>query len=145
TPDAPLADGTEVSATATDSAGNESGPVTATVDAAINVTIDESSLADTSDNTPILTGTVDTDADSVTVMIGGHSYDATVDTANGSWSVGVTTPLAVDGDYTVTVTATDALGNTDEVTGDLTLDTSAPGAPTVDETNGKGSLTGTAE
>ncbi|MCQ4965522.1 Ig-like domain-containing protein, partial [Bifidobacterium pseudocatenulatum] len=34
TPDTPLADGTEVSATATDSAGNESGPVTAIVDAA---------------------------------------------------------------------------------------------------------------
>ncbi|MDO6568483.1 Ig-like domain-containing protein, partial [Alteromonas sp. 1_MG-2023] len=56
TPDTPLADGVEVTATATDEAGNESAPTADTVDAAAPVvTIND---VTTNDTTPELTGTV---------------------------------------------------------------------------------------
>ena len=143
-----IPDGTEIEATATDPDGNTSPKGSTIVDGNINVTIDAESLADTNDNTPLLTGTVDNDAVSVIVNIGGTDYTAVVDNENGIWSLEIPEPGLVDGeDYDVTVTATDDLGNVGYADGDLslTIDTVAPDAPVIDRTNGKETLDGTAE
>ncbi|RLZ06352.1 hypothetical protein EAH57_15885, partial [Acinetobacter sp. 2JN-4] len=50
-----------------------------------------------------------------------------------------------DGDYTVTVTATDAAGNEGSTTGTITIDTVAPDAPVLDPINGTDPISGTAE
>src|SRR5690606_38899690 len=74
-----------------------------------------------------------------------------VDNGNGTWvlqvPVGNTIP---DGVYNVVATATDAVGNSsDDITTDeLTVDTTAPNTPTVNEhttSNSTPMLTGTAE
>ena len=77
----------------------------------------------TADNTPTLTGTVvdEDDAAAIVVTVNGVAYDAT-NNGDGTWSVAVTTPLAV-AVYDVGVTATDAEGNvgTDATTNELTI------------------------
>ncbi len=88
-------------------AGSDSGALTN--DAITNVT------------TPLFTGTGEPGA-AINFMIDGATYNATVDDA-GNWSVNVTTPLATDGDYNYTVTATDDAGNVATQTGNITVDT----------------------
>ncbi|ENA0608794.1 Ig-like domain-containing protein, partial [Enterobacter bugandensis] len=66
--------------------------------------------------------------DKVTVTIGGQSYTTVLDAA-GNWSVGV--PASVisalqDGTETITVSVTDAAGNTGSGTHDVTVDTGLP-------------------
>ncbi|WP_278395985.1 BapA/Bap/LapF family prefix-like domain-containing protein, partial [Acinetobacter venetianus] len=70
-----LNDGDQVTATATDPAGNTSDPATATVDGlAPAITIDD---IITNDNTPALTGTVNDPTATVTVTVDGVDYPAT--------------------------------------------------------------------
>ncbi|MDF2419280.1 Biofilm associated protein, partial [Acinetobacter beijerinckii] len=140
-----LLDGDTVTATATDPAGNESLPATGTVSADITapmVTVDD---ALTNDNTPALTGTVNDPTASIVVTIDGVDYPAT-NNGDGTWSLADNTvPALTDGDYTITVTATDAAGNVGTATGTLSVDTVAPNAPAIDPINAVDPITGTAE
>ncbi len=158
TPATPLADGTVVSATATDAAGNTSGPGSATVDAVaptvpaiVSVTDDADPVSgpltsggSTNDATPTIAGTAEANSTvqvfNGTTLIGTATADGT-----GNWSFTPTTALA-DGSYSLTVTATDAAGNTSPASGafDLTIDTAPPPAPTITQANG-GTIAGTAE
>ncbi|MFZ8198846.1 BapA/Bap/LapF family large adhesin [Alteromonas portus] len=124
TPDTPLADGVVVTATATDEAGNTSGPASDTVDAvAPTVTIND---VTTNDTTPALTGTVDDPTATVVVTIDGNDYTAT-NNGDGTWTLAddVVATLA-EGSYPTSVTATDNAGNTDTDTGTVVIDTTAP-------------------
>ncbi|ELB1641457.1 Ig-like domain repeat protein [Vibrio alginolyticus] len=142
TPDAPLADGTTVTATASDEAGNESAPATVVVDGvAPIVTVND---ATTNDATPTLTGSVDDATASVTVTVDGADYPAT-NNGDGTWTLADNTLASLtDNSYTVTVTATDEAGNQGTATGTLVIDTTAPAAPVLDATNGS-EISGTAE
>ncbi|MEG3768912.1 Ig-like domain-containing protein, partial [Alteromonas sp. 14N.309.X.WAT.G.H12] len=123
--------------------GDYAVAVTATDDAGNTITINEDGTVDTSaptltvtdpglgnDATPTITGNTDlaagelvaisvTDADDDT-----QSFTATVQ-PDGSYSADVPTALA-EGDYTISVTATDEAGNTITINEGGTVDTSAP-------------------
>ncbi|MFY0608666.1 MAG: cadherin domain-containing protein, partial [Cyclobacteriaceae bacterium] len=126
-----LTDGVyEVVATATDLAGNEGTDNTTnelTVDlTAPVVTVNPSS---TLSDSPELTGTVDDNDATIAVTVNSETYAAT-NNQDGSWTLasGLINSLAV-GEYEVSVTATDAVGNvgTDGTSNELTIQ---PGAPT---------------
>ena len=145
TPTQALANGTaNVSVTATDLAGNTSPATTVTLvidtnapaapaaDVAANSDSGSSNTDNiTNDTTPTISGT-GTAGDTITVtMPGTGEVLTTVVASNGSWSVTPTQALA-QGTANVSVTATDAAGNTSAATlVALTIDTSAPAAPTV--------------
>ncbi|ENK2312385.1 Ig-like domain repeat protein, partial [Vibrio alginolyticus] len=142
TPDAPLADGTTVTATASDEAGNESAPATVVVDGVAPIVSVHD--ATTNDATPTLTGSVDDATASVTVTVDGADYTAT-NNGDGTWTLADNTLASLaDNSYTVTVTATDEAGNQGTTTGTLVIDTMAPAAPVLDATNGS-EISGTAE
>ncbi|NYU20646.1 beta strand repeat-containing protein [Vibrio parahaemolyticus] len=124
TPEAPLADGTTVTATASDEAGNESAPATVVVDGvAPIVSVND---ATTNDATPTLTGSVDDATASVTVTVGGADYTAT-NNGDGTWTLADNTLASLaDNSYTVTVTATDEAGNQGVASGTLVVDTVGP-------------------
>ncbi|EPX6941810.1 Ig-like domain-containing protein, partial [Vibrio alginolyticus] len=134
TPEAPLADGTTVTATASDETGNESAPATVVVDGvAPIVTVND---ATTNDATPTLTGSVDDATASVTVTVDGADYPAT-NNGDGTWTLADNTlPSLADNSYTVTVTATDEAGNQGTITGTLNIDTVAPDSPVINAGNG---------
>ncbi|ANQ21067.1 hypothetical protein BA893_05080 [Vibrio natriegens] len=140
--DPPLDDGTVVDVTATDKAGNESEPSSTTIDAqAPSVQIDDTL---TNDSTPALTGTIDDPNASVIVSIGGNDYAAT-NNGDGTWTLADNTlPELADGSYTVTVKATDDVGNLSSTEGQLEVDSTAPEAPQINDTNGS-ELKGNAE
>ncbi|UAB24007.1 BapA/Bap/LapF family large adhesin [Acinetobacter baumannii] len=165
-PNPGLNDGDEVTAVATDPAGNTSGPGTAIVDAVgpntdgVNFAVD-SVTADNVINASEAAGNVtitgilknvpsDAAATAVTIVINGVTYSATVDSAAGTWTVSVPgSGLVADTDKTIDakVTFTDAAGNSSTVndTQIYTLDTAAPSAPVIDPVNGTDPITGTAE
>ncbi len=121
-----LADGElTVTMTVTDTAGN-TGTVTDTTTldtGAPSVTINDNT---TNDSTPALTGTIDDPEASIVVTVEGVDYAAT-NNGDGTWTlVDDTLPALMDGSYQVTVTATDATGNSGTSTGTLVIDTSAP-------------------
>ncbi len=143
--DPDLADGVEISATATDEAGNTGPEGTQIVDIYLNdntppdAPIIESAIDDvdpnqgalasgssTNDTTPTLTGTAEASS-TVTVMLDGAVIGTTTAAADGQWSFTPTTELA-EGDYTFTATATDAAGNTSVPSSDfnLNVDTTGP-------------------
>ncbi len=159
-PFADLADGNyEVAVTSTDAAGNSTPDASnneLTVDTAAPVAPTVDALT-TNDPSPVLTGTAEAGS-TVTVVINGVTFETTAD-GSGDWSVNTQTdvptaggPFAdlADGNYEVAVTSTDAAGNStpDGTNNELTIDTAAPVAPTVDAltTNDPSPvLTGTAE
>jgi hypothetical protein len=126
----------DVSATATDSAGNTGTDGSANelvVDVLTGVSVD---ALVTNDPTPALTGTVSGVVDTITVTIDGVEY-AAIDNGDRTWTLAddtIADPLA-DGTYDVSVTATNGMGGTfeDQTTDELTIDTVAP-AVTVDAT-----------
>ncbi|WP_280565083.1 Ig-like domain-containing protein, partial [Chromohalobacter sp. 48-RD10] len=158
TPQTPVEDGTEISATATDAAGNKSEPTTQTVDATApdapvitNATDDVEPLTEdladgdsTNDLTPTLTGSAEAGS-TVEIFQNDTSVGTTEADDQGSWSFTPETELA-EGDVSFTAEATDAAGNTSDAseTFTLTIDETAPDAPTIDPTDGT-ELTGTAE
>jgi hypothetical protein len=77
----------------------------------------------TNDTTPTLTGTVGESTASVSLSVDGQTIPATV--SGTTWSATVPTALN-EGTYTVTVTATDTLGNAATTTASLAIDTTAP-------------------
>ncbi|WP_304524191.1 Ig-like domain-containing protein [Cupriavidus sp. MP-37] len=157
-PATPLPDGTAISATATDAAGNTSAPATAIVDAlapaapAITSVTDDNPVSSplnsgdsTNDSTPTLTGTAE--AGSTINIFNGTTLigTTTADASTGAWTFTPATPLT-DGPYTLTATATDAAGNVSAPTAafNLTVDTAPPADPIITVANGT-TLAGTAE
>ncbi|RXG16496.1 Ig-like domain-containing protein [Leeuwenhoekiella aestuarii] len=130
----------DVMATATDAAGNTS--MDATVD---ELTIDTAApttptvdLLTINNPTPTITGTADS-ADDLAVVVDGMTYTEgdgnLTDNGDDTWTLIIPAGNALaDGTYDVMATATDAAGNTamDATVDELTIDTAAPTAPTVD-------------
>ncbi|WP_354674500.1 Ig-like domain-containing protein [Cupriavidus alkaliphilus] len=155
TPAQPLADGTVVSVTATDSSGNTSAPATVTVDGAapaapaINAVSNDAGTGivaggSTSDATPTLSGSAEAGS-TVSIYSGTTLLGTAIADANGRWSFTPPSSLA-DGNHALTVTATDAVGNTGPASAPflLTVDTAAPAAPTITPSDGS-VIAGTAE
>ncbi|WP_186464817.1 Ig-like domain-containing protein, partial [Azospirillum brasilense] len=148
--------GNAVSAIATDAAGNTSsaGTQSLTIDTTLPDAPTVTSATLTNSATPTLTGTAEADS-TVTVTIGGATYTTTA--TNGTWSVNLATATPTSGSLSlnpnganaVSATATDAAGNTSSAgTQSLTIDTTAPTAPTVTTALSNSTtptLTGTAE
>ncbi|MDO6547990.1 Ig-like domain-containing protein [Pseudoalteromonas carrageenovora] len=101
----------------TDNAGNTGDAlVSATIDSiAPEISIDQSSLVLTQDNTPLISGTSNEANTNVIVTFtdsAGASHQMTVQTdANGDWQAAADNILA-DGVYSVSATISDAAGNT---------------------------------
>ncbi|WP_151863431.1 Ig-like domain-containing protein, partial [Acinetobacter sp. TUM15512] len=152
-----LPNGGTVTAIATDPAGNPSLPGTGIVDTvapdtssvgfAINaVTADNVLNAAESTGNVTLTGTLtgvpaDAAKTVVTVIVDGVSYTATVNAANGTWSVSVPgSGLVADADKIIdaNVKFTDAAGNSSTVTTThaYSVDVTAPNAPVLNPING---------
>ncbi|MDO6673921.1 Ig-like domain-containing protein, partial [Cobetia amphilecti] len=148
--------GAELTATVTDAAGNESpvsdplvvpedadvtAPNTPTITSATDdVAADTGALASgdsTNDATPTLTGSAEAGS-TVTITHNGEVVDTVVADVNGAWSYTPSTDLT-DGDHVFSVTATDAAGNESAPSGEftLTVDTVAPDAPILSETDGE--------
>ncbi|MDC4691731.1 Ig-like domain-containing protein, partial [Acinetobacter baumannii] len=161
-----LVDGDEVTAIATDPAGNPSLPGTAIVDAVgpntdgVNFTVDSVTsdnvinASEASSNVTVTGVLKNVPADAantvVTVVINGQTYTATVDSTAGTWTVSVPgSDLITDADKTIDakVTFIDAAGNSSSVndTQTYTIDTTAPDAPVINPVNGTDPITGTAE
>jgi len=139
-----LADGSfNLTATATDAAGNtsaSSGSLSATIDSAAPSapgTPDLATASDTggsdndditSDTTPTVNGTAEANA-TVEVFVNGVSDGTTTADGDGLWSH--TVGAQVDGDFTITATATDTAGNASDASEGLvvSIDTDAPSAP----------------
>ncbi|WP_324692407.1 Ig-like domain-containing protein [Cobetia sp. D5] len=155
--------GAELTATVTDAAGNESpasdtlvvpeaadvtAPNTPTITSATDdveaVTGALASGDSTNDATPTLTGSAEAGS-TVTVTQNGEVIDSVTADANGSWSYTPSTDLT-EGDHVFSVTATDAAGNESAASGEftLTVDTAAPDAPVLTETDGT-TVAGTGE
>ncbi|WP_454017463.1 Ig-like domain-containing protein [Azospirillum sp. Marseille-Q6669] len=128
-----------VSATATDAAGNVSGPGTQslTIDTTLPNAPVVTSAALSNNTTPTLAGTAEAGA-TVTVTVGGATYTTTA--TGGNWSINLATDtptagalsLNANGANPVSATATDAAGNVSTPgTQSLTIDTTLPNAPTV--------------
>ncbi|WP_253551914.1 BapA/Bap/LapF family large adhesin [Acinetobacter baumannii] len=161
-----LVDGDEVTAIATDPAGNPSLPGTAIVDAVgpntdgVNFTVDSVTsdnvinASEASGNVTVTGVLKNVPADAantvVTVVINGQTYTATVDSTAGTWTVSVPgSDLIADADKTIDakVTFTDAAGNSSSVndTHTYTVDTVAPNAPVLDPINATDPVSGQAE
>ncbi|TPD98942.1 Ig-like domain repeat protein, partial [Stenotrophomonas maltophilia] len=136
TPGTPLADGTVVNATATDAAGNASGPGSTTVDS-----LPPAAPVVNPTNGNVLTGTAEANS-SVTLTDGsGNPIGQVIADGTGNWTFTPATQLA-DGTV-VNATATDAAGNTSPP-GSTTVDASLPSIPQVDPSNGA-VISGTAD
>jgi hypothetical protein len=130
----PTADGT-VTVSVTASAASDAAGNGNTASSAASVTYDTTAPVvtanplTTNSTAPTLTGTVDDSAATVSVVVGGQTITATV--SGTSWSAAVPTALT-EGTYDISVTATDAAGNTGTTTatGGLVIDTTAP-TPTI--------------
>ncbi|EMK0759438.1 BapA prefix-like domain-containing protein, partial [Acinetobacter baumannii] len=140
-----LVDGDEVTAIATDPAGNPSLPGTGTVSADITAPVVALDDVLTNDSTPALTGTVNDPTATVVVNVDGVDYPA-VNNGDGTWTLADNTlPTLADGPHTITVTATDAAGNVGNDTAVVTIDTVAPNAPVLDPINATDPVSGQAE
>ncbi|MEG3756308.1 Ig-like domain-containing protein, partial [Psychromonas arctica] len=120
---AELAEGDVViSVSASDEAGHtDSATTTIEVDTTAPI-ISVDSLT-TTDNTPMLTGNVDDTTAVVIVTVNDIEYEAT-NNANGSWTLADNTlPALDDGETVITVTASDAAGNSATNTGTVEVDT----------------------
>nr|WP_320134685.1 Ig-like domain-containing protein [uncultured Amphritea sp.] len=159
TPTTPIADGVEVSATATDEAGNTSGPGTTTIDATgpsngdglNSIAFDDALINATEALSVTLSGQIESGGVLGTITLSDGTTTLTVDNAdvsvdaNGVLTIsGQDISSLSDGEISVTMTVTDAVGNSGNLTNTSTLDATAPAAPVIDSSNGD-ELTGTAE
>ncbi|WP_324028156.1 Ig-like domain-containing protein [Maribacter sp. BPC-D8] len=146
----------EVAVTSTDAAGNSTVDITT-----LELTIDTTNPAIptvvsqiTNDTTPVITGTAEANS-TVTVEVGGAIFTIIAD-ASGNWTLDTETVTPDSGTFApnvngvneVAVTSTDAAGNStvDITTLELTIDTTAPTAPTVEiteDTNNDGLISDT--
>ena len=142
TPIAALTDGIHaVTVTATDPAGNISPTTTQNlrVDTTPPAVPEITSSDKSNDTTPVITGLAEPGS-TVAVTINGATFNI-IASPNGNWSVDLGTaipvggtmpiaPLANTNSYPISVTATDAAGNTSApATQTLLIDTTAPDAP----------------
>ncbi len=120
--------------------GGGGGGQAATIDTTAPI-VDVDDIALTNDDTPELTGTIDDPTATVTVTVDGVDYTAT-NNGDGTWTLAddVVDTLA-DGTTTVDVTATDTAGNEGTGSGSVTVDATAPAAPSVELANDTGSST----
>jgi len=130
----PLANGPHtVKATSTDAAGNispESNTNTFTITAVTPpapVVTGPTNNTVTNDNTPTFTGTAPAGS-TVTIYLDGVQVGTTTADANGNWSFTPSTPLE-DGDYVLTVTATDPAGNVSAPTSPVTFTVTTAAGP----------------
>lgn len=165
TPTPALTDGQHpLTITATDPAGNASGPTTVfvvNVDAtAPNAPVISSVVDDvgtitgpvingnpTNDTTPTLNGTAEANA-VVRIYDGGNLIGTVTADGNGNWTLPQATISLTNGQHNFTATATDAAGNTSAPSSitSILLDTVAPGAPGTLAVTGNGTrVTGVAE
>ncbi|MFK0342292.1 Ig-like domain-containing protein [Pseudomonas asiatica] len=136
TPGTPLADGTVINATATDPAGNTSGPASTTVDG-VAPGVPTINLS----NGSSLSGTAEPNS-TVTLTDGsGNPIGEVTADGSGNWTFTPATPLP--NGTVVNVTASDPAGNTSPAA-TVTVDSSAPAAPVINPTNGT-TIGGTAE
>ncbi|WP_085704823.1 Ig-like domain-containing protein [Pseudomonas sp. B8(2017)] len=136
TPDSPLPDGTVVKAVVVDAAGNSGPPASIIIDGVAPA----APVINPSNGTE-LSGTAEPNS-TVTLTDGsGNPIGQVTADGNGNWSYTPATPLP-DGTV-VNAVAQDAAGNTSGQ-GSTTVDSVAPGAPTIDLSDGS-SLSGTAE
>jgi hypothetical protein len=137
--DPAVADGTEISVTATDAAKNTSEATTVIVDAQAP----KAPQVDATNGTH-LSGTTEGDA-KLTISYANHTLTTTAND-QGLWSI--TLDPAAANNSQISVTASDAAGNTSEAT-TVTADSVAPQTPTVnadaDGNTDGASLSGTAE
>ncbi|WP_280565149.1 Ig-like domain-containing protein, partial [Chromohalobacter sp. 48-RD10] len=138
--DPALTNGEDVTATATDPAGNQSDPTGAT---APDLTAPDAPSATVAEDGTAVTGTAEPGS---TVTIndadGNELGTASADADDGSFSVPLD-PALTNGED-VSATATDAAGNQSDPTGATAPDLTAPDAPVINPTNGE-EITGTAE
>jgi len=149
---APLGNGTVVSATATDAAGNPSAPANATVVNGVDnvpppipvVTDGVAAGGATNDTTPTFQGTTEPGS-SVTVLDNGTPIGAATVAADGTWSFTPTAPLG-EGPHSLTFVATDGAGNQSPASAPsaFSVDTIVPAAPALNPTDGT-TISGTAE
>ncbi|WP_367393694.1 Ig-like domain-containing protein [Pseudomonas sp. X4] len=136
TPGTPLADGTVINATATDPAGNTSGPASTTVDG-VAPGVPTINLS----NGSSLSGTAEPNS-TVTLTDGsGNPIGEVTADGSGNWTFTPATPLP--NGTVVNATASDPAGNTSPAA-TVTVDSSAPAAPVINPTNGV-TISGTAE
>ncbi|KSF78300.1 Ig-like domain repeat protein, partial [Pseudomonas aeruginosa] len=136
TPSTPLPNGTVVNATATDPAGNTSGPASVTVDAvAPPVPVINPS------NGVVISGTAEAGAKVFLTDGSGNPIGEVTADGSGNWAFTPSTPLA-DGTL-VNAVAQDPSGNTSGPAS-ATVDAVAPAAPVVNPSNGT-VISGTAE
>ncbi len=130
-----------VTATATDGAGNARSDATSgelTIDTAAPTAPTVTSQV-TKDTTPMITGTYDASdaAGGLQVTVDGVTYnlgDGNLSASGNTWSLQIPAGNAVGaGTYSVTATATDAVGNSssDSTSNELIVDLTAPAVPTV--------------
>ncbi|WP_106639813.1 Ig-like domain-containing protein [Allosphingosinicella vermicomposti] len=136
TPDAPLADGTVVNGTATDAAGNESGPGFVTIDASLPaIPVLEPT------NGSVIDGVADA-GNVVTLTDGdGNFIGEVIAGPDGSFSF-TPDPALPDGTV-INAVATNIFGD-ESAPGTITVDAAAPAAPTIEPSNGT-ELSGSAE
>ncbi|MCG8161726.1 BapA prefix-like domain-containing protein [Brenneria goodwinii] len=123
-----LTAGEQLTATATDEAGNVSAPVTVTApDTSIpDTTAPDAPVAVISEDGLTVSGTAEPGS-TVTVTLPGSFTLTDIADDVGGYSVGL--PVALTNGEAVTVTATDAAGNVSAPTTAIALDTTAPSAP----------------
>ena len=142
-------DGEDITADQTDPAGNTSPPTTVPggVDTSAPAAPVVTAPADGSignDNTPTVTGTAEPGATVVVTGPLGETCTAVAD-INGDWSCEIAPALA-EGANQLDVTATDAAGNTSPATMvNITVDTMAPAAPTINTPTNGAPVSGTGE
>ncbi|KGB93325.1 hypothetical protein DM43_341 [Burkholderia cepacia] len=147
----------QITVTQTDSSGNTSelGTVGIVVDTVVPEAPAITAVNDdaqhpvaiggaTNDTTPTLSGTAEAGS-RVSVYDGTTLLGTTTADSSGKWTFTPSTGLG-EGAHSITVTATDTAGNVSAPSAafGLTIDTTAPAAPTVNATDGT-SLSGTAE
>ncbi|MEX5354036.1 Ig-like domain-containing protein [Pseudomonas juntendi] len=137
TPATALPNGTVVNATATDAAGNVSGPGTTTVDTSVpNVPQVDAS------NGAMISGTAD--AGNLIIIRDGNGNPIGQTTADGSGNWTFTPTTALPDGTVVNVVARNPGNNIDSAPASITVDAVAPDAPVIEPSNGV-ELSGTAE
>ncbi|BGD83737.1 hypothetical protein CRPA11_22740 [Pseudomonas aeruginosa] len=137
TPSTPLADGTVVNATATDPAGNTSGPASTTVD-----TVAPATPVINASNGSVITGTAEVGAKVILTDGNGNPIGETTADGSGNWTFTPGTPLA--NGTVINAVAEDAAGNASGPAS-TTVDSVAPSAPLLSISADGALLTGTAE
>jgi hypothetical protein len=131
TPTSALPNGTQLTATQVDPAGNISGPDTQTVDTSVPSAPDLTAGTDSGNNTdnntnidtPIFTGT-GTPNETVTIKDGSTELGTAVVAPDGTWTF--TSPVLTDGAHQITVTPASGITSPALI---VTIDTTLPATP----------------